>query len=263
MNEENLHKLMERQAKKLERAVRRNTKKVVDMKTKAWLARFPFMHKIIPEGKHGKASVTHFTITKEQSEMTLMRSLYNPDTRWYNYVSPGTYAELKVDGRLFMSDTDHERAASADLVFRAHGHVLISGLGLGMVLFPLLTDKRVKSVTVLEVEPDVIAYIGPHVEHKKLTIHEADVFQWKPNGQAPFDVVFHDIWPSINPDNLAIFAQLKRRYRKWMNKENPDRWQYCWSEDLCRKLRREELKMKQELKAIERLSGSLDGFETD
>ena len=50
------------------------------------------------------------------------------------YVPPGRYARLFVNGTMFMSDTPMERNTNYAVVRNAHGNVLIAGLGIGLRL---------------------------------------------------------------------------------------------------------------------------------
>jgi len=125
-----------------------------------------------------------------------------------------TYTRLFIDGRLWMTDAEFEIYTNQDFVNRAFGHVLIAGLGLGLIIEPLLKQSDVASVTVLERSADVIALIGPLYDNPKLTIVEADVHTWEPPAKK-YHFVYFDIWPDVpNSDQAAEIAALKKRYRK-------------------------------------------------
>lgn len=224
---------VEKNAKRLEALEKANSNKV-----------FPWMRTIHKDGDHeGDVELSHFEVSAQDSGMTKVRALLNPGVRWFSYVPPGKYVRLierDGDGTLWMTDTAHERLSSLPLVENAHGHVLISGLGLGMVLPPVLQKKSVTQVTVLEKSCDIIKLVGKRFTHPKLTILEEDVFFYKPPADSPrYDVVFHDIWPHVCDGNLPQMTVLKRRFVHWMNKKNPRRWQGCWAEGTCRDLRKE------------------------
>lgn len=210
--------------------------------------RFPQMYKVLPAKEFGKAQLRHFEVSTSQSAMTKLRALMNPGTRWYEYVAPGKYAALVIDGTLFMTDTGHERWSSFPLLDNARGDVFISGLGLGMVLLPLLTNPYVERIYVLEKEPDVVGLVGAPLfrylvqrvgldRQRDLRILYGDVWTWKNPDKLKFSTIFHDIWSSFGPELLPEFAKLKKRYRKWLAKGK--RWQGCWAEDTCRVLKKE------------------------
>ncbi len=100
-----------------------------------------------------------FTISDEQS----FASMLSHGTR---YARPGRYTRLTVDGQLWMTDTDAEM--SDHMAFVNHvvaaraGHILITGLGLGMVVHAMLLLPRMQRVDVIETDSDVIALVAGH-----------------------------------------------------------------------------------------------------
>ena len=194
---------------------------------------FPCMADKIPEGSVGSARVTHFTVTRADSSFAALRSVVTG--RRAEIVSPGRYARLSIEGELVMTDTTMERRTNRPLIEHARGHVLVSGLGLGMVVFGLLAKKpAIRSLVVLEVSPDVIALIQPYLPvDARLTIVQVDVFGWDGwqdhaehgwqgqgwRGRSPrrglsrkgpqFDTIYFDIWPSIQASNIPS-AELLR-----------------------------------------------------
>lgn len=140
--------------------------------------------------------------------------------------APGTYTRLDIDGRLWMSDTDDEKRDHAEAFWEAQrrgGRVLIHGLGLGMVVKATLALPNVEHVDVVEIDPRVVKHIGPHYESERCTIHLGDAltYEW-PTG-ARWDVVWHDIWPTITGDNLPTMHRLHRRFGRRAG------WQGSWA----------------------------------
>ena len=88
------------------------------------------------------------------------------DVRNYGRLEAGDYMRLvrlaepvsERDGQrdVIMSDTPNERLWNREAVRRAHGHVLIAGLGIGMILPPILIKPEVKRVVIVEKELEVI-----------------------------------------------------------------------------------------------------------
>ncbi len=72
-------------------------------------------------------------------------------------------ARLIVYDEVVMTDSADERYSNLEVVRNAHGRVLLGGLGLGMILHPIAAKPQVTSVTVLEVNRDVIELVGPTV----------------------------------------------------------------------------------------------------
>jgi spermidine synthase len=181
------------------------------------------LHKTIPVGAVGNARVVH------DSPDTLTRLRAARDGQPLN---AQTYTRLIVDGQLWMTDAEFECWTNTDFVRKAFGDVLVAGLGLGLVLPPLLDSKVVESVTVLERSADVIALIGPLYQHPKLTIIEADARTWEPPKKA-YHFVYFDIWADVpNSDTLKDIAALKQRYRVSLRKHGRT---MAWCEDFARR----------------------------
>ena len=67
------------------------------------------------------------------------------------------YIRLKKNGDgIMMSDTPMERNTNRDFIRKANGDVIIFGLGLGLVIIPLLKKENVKSILVVELYQDLI-----------------------------------------------------------------------------------------------------------
>lgn len=185
------------------------------------------MVEIIPEASIGIAAVEHFEVTKADAMLSGLRR--------GEYVSPGMYARLRVNGRLMMTDTRMEHMTNYEFVRRARGNVLVAGLGLGMILHPLLEDEEVTSVTVIEKYADVIALVSPTVTHPKVTILNADIYEWKPAKGTKFDTVYFDIWSEQSTDTLKDMAKLHHRFRPY---KTLDAWMESWRRDFLRKEKR-------------------------
>ena len=127
----------------------------------------PYRSKV-PAGERGRWSISTFEIAVDIQNLRMCR-----DGRG---CSPGTFTRLVRDKRTtVMSDTDAEINDFLPLIHAAFGDVLVSGLGLGCVTQALLARPEVNSVTVIEIDADVIALVGPHLECDRLTIVNADI----------------------------------------------------------------------------------------
>ena len=192
--------------------------------------------RFLPEGKVGDCEIRHFEISAADSAMTMVRASMHPD----EFVPPGHYAQLRIAGQIMMSDTLNEQRSNQGAVGNAHGHMLIAGLGIGMILAPILRRREIQSVTVLESSPDVIALVGPAVRKlpgataRKLSIIPADAFTWMPPRGLFYDAIYFDIWPTVTEENLDEIAKLKRRFAKRLNRQNPGAWMRAWEEEKLR-----------------------------
>jgi spermidine synthase len=197
---------------------------------------FPSIPEVLPEGQLGLATIRHFEVSEADSRFTALRGMIGG--RRDDYVAPGRYAQLLVGRTLMMSDTQMERRSNYEVVRQARGHVFISGLGLGMILHPILNNPEVTQVTVVEKYADVIKLVGPTLPHQeKLTFVEADVMTWKPAKGTKYNVIYHDIWPDITEDNLKDMAILHRRFAHF---KAPGGWQDSWKRDHLKALKRQQ-----------------------
>jgi spermidine synthase len=171
--------------------------------------------------KQGTVEIDRVTVTKMDALMSMIHgcSAYE-----------GTYARLRINGEVVMSDTQMEHRTNSEFLYRAHGHVLLAGLGLGMVLQGLENNMgRIQSITVVEINSDVIDLVAKHYKHPKIKIVQGDITTWTPPEGMKYDVIYFDIWSVISEDNLKFMAQLGRRFAKYKNRNNPKVWMESWS----------------------------------
>lgn len=190
------------------------------------MSTFESMVKVIPEGQHGIARVEHFEVPKHASMMTAI------NMRRDSFVPEGKYARLYVGNTLFMSDTDMEKRTNYEVVHRAHGHVLIAGLGLGLILVPILRKKEVTAVTVIEKYPDVVALVAPQFNDPRLNIITVDIHEWMPPKGQKFNVIYFDIWSDQSTDDLEEMGKLHRRFAPRMDRADDQRWMNSWRRDI-------------------------------
>ncbi len=176
----------------------------------------------VPEGLRGNWRVERFEIKASETWRYGARS-----------APAGTYTRLMHGRQLYMSDTPAEVLDHVPFTSLAKGHVLINGLGLGLCLKIILPRHNLKTVTVIERSPEVIALVGPtYTTDPRVEIVCADAFEYKPPEGVRYDAVWHDIWPDICIDNLPEITRLKRKYGRRCD------WQGAWAEDLIRRAAR-------------------------
>ena len=186
------------------------------------MSTFPSMAKIVPEGQIGIAAVSHYEISKLDALRDSMHGMYT---------EPKKIAILKVGGQVMMSDSTNEERSNRTAVWKAQGDMLIAGLGLGMILHPILANPKVTSVTVIEKYQDVIDLILPTIESPKLTVICADIMDWKPAKGTRFDCIYFDIWADICTDNLKQINTLHQRFKGF---KKPEGWMTSWCVDELR-----------------------------
>ena len=189
----------------------------------------------VPAGKRGNWVVEKFVVSKQDVKLNNLRAMISFSAR---PIKAGSYTRLvRTNGfrTVVMSDTPVECDDLSEVIDKATGNVLINGLGLGLVADAVLQKTDVEHVTVIEFEEDVIKLVGDFYKKKygdRLTIIHADAFAFKPNKNAFYDVVWHDIWDDICSDNLKEMGRLHRKYARRCG------WQGSWCKGECRILRR-------------------------
>lgn len=210
------------------------------------------MAKILQEGECGDAKIQHVSVSPTQARMSSIRSMFSGDSG--DAVTSGTYAHLRVKGRLVMSDTRMERNTNYEFLRHASlagGDILVGGLGLGMILVPLAQMRNVLSITVIEKSSGVIELVESslrsHLNQMNssevaLRICQGDILEWKPPKGRKWDVIYFDIWPDICMDNLVGITKLKRKFGRRLNRDNLYAWMGAWMEKRLRYIKHREAK---------------------
>ncbi len=219
----------------------------------------------LPEGTSGDWKIEHFEVDKKAASFGTIRAIAGGTGR---SVPEGRYTGLYRGQSLIMSDTPDEIRDHMIVVHEARrrgGHVLINGLGLGMVTAAVLKVElqcqscmqypdlgrcdcthvsgevnfqyAADKVTVIEKSADVIALVAPTLKTRfgsRLEIIEADAFEFKPRKGQRFSVVWHDVWNNLCTDNLEGMGTLHRKYGRRCD------WQGSWGRELLHCYRRQE-----------------------
>ena len=179
---------------------------------------------VLQETSKGVASVTKF---KAEGIQAMIQG-----------IPVGEYIRLTVNGTLMMSNTPMEKRTSSNFVMNAQGDVLICGLGIGLVIMPLLENSEVKSITVVEKYQDVIDCVLPQIKpydtENKLNVICQDCFEFTTKDK--FDTIFLDIWPFVNSDIYKEeMLPLKRKYRKFLSEQGKaSKNIFVWAENNAR-----------------------------
>ena len=123
---------------------------------------------------------------------------------------------LKKYDDVVMVDHIIELKTHLEFIFRAYGHILITGLGLGCIARGLLHYGQIKSITIVEREIDVIDLVWPYMDSNIRLIH-ADALEWASRTGERFDMAYHDLWddPARQERHLSIIhADIMARMRK-------------------------------------------------
>ena len=139
----------------------------------------------------------------------------------------------KGDG-IMMSDTPMERNTNEAFIQKANGDVIIFGLGLGLVILPLLNKQEVTSILVVELYQDLIDIVEPILKkydfEDKLTIVQGDCFDFhnRMPKERKFDCVYGDIWISISSDNYEEMKILTKNWKNRINRQNQNSFIDHW-----------------------------------
>jgi len=167
----------------------------------------------LPLGERPTARIAHRTVGEDEAMFENLRMV--TEGMSHRAVAPGTYTVLIADDQFQMSDTPAEKRDHEAVVRAATGDCLVMGLGLGMVAQAMAFKPEVRSITVIERNRDVIDLVAPHLSEKVTVLHD-DALEWTPPRGQKWDVIWHDIWPSISLDDRPTRTRLLQRYaRKW------------------------------------------------
>lgn len=133
---------------------------------------------------------------------------------------------LKEGGKVWMSPAVSEIESMKDGIEKGYGKCLTMGLGIGVLPYLWLLKNQVESVTVVELNQDVIdlfeKYIRPQFKtNKKLEIIRGDALDYY-NAEflKQFDYVYVDFWESTG-DGLELYTKLME---KKIDISNADYW---------------------------------------
>lgn len=186
----------------------------------------------LPEGQSGSVSVKHRIL--QPGEKTPIVGYRQAILRGQTPSMAIIQEPLRVhylsheDHGTWMTDLPEELNQIAEMLYTVDpmGHVLVGGLGLGLVA-KLLTQRRwVESVTVIEKDPDVIRLC---VQPGYTTI-EADIYDYLKETDQRFDCYLLDTWQGTNESTWWTQVMPLRRIIR-------NRWGkvplvHCWAEDI-------------------------------
>lgn len=214
------------------------------------------MCEIIPVLETTSHKVIHKVLTLEEVKVEKFRAIW--DIERYREVvglEPGTYVVLfdKEKKEIVMSDTWMEQYTNDEIIRKAHGNVLIAGLGIGLILLPMQEKAEVESITIIEKSQELIDTMKLYLPlNNKIRIVQGDIFQYETKEQ--YDTIYFDIWNHISTDNYEEMKKLHKKFRKNLNKQNPNKIIDSWRlRDCKRKYLAEKREERQEVKELEAL----------
>lgn len=126
--------------------------------------------------------------------------------------TPFSYPEFKKGKTPWMSLVPHELMTMAKPIEEAKGKVLTYGLGMGYFAYMASRKKEVSSVTIIESDPEVIAffnsYLAPLFPMDKIEIVQSDAVKFASSSKEKYDFLFSDINHDAE-DGLPLYIKLK------------------------------------------------------
>lgn len=210
-----------------------------------YLHRGPYDLVRIPEARSGKLRLVHELSPAggEQPYSNFRTALIGGQTEGASHVTfegPTCWHWLKEDDvGTWMSDLPIEVQQHRSSAQSAYGHVLIGGLGLGLMV-AILTKEHddVETITVVEHNPDVIKLVGPATEEMcdeygmELNIVQADLMDYMRSARAEFDWAFFDVWQSDGQSTFFEWVMPLRQLAPRFGLADHD--VHCWNEDVMR-----------------------------
>lgn len=182
---------------------------------------FEVVHEILPAGK----PISDGTARTQLFGQPLNTFRFAKDTRWHRLRSDS-------DGT-WMTDLPVEQRQMESAAGALRGRVLVGGLGLGVI--PTMVPTRVTEIVVVERAPEVIRLVEEAARLRcktKLTVVEADLFEYLKHLPQDFDTAFFDIWQGDGEATLFSTVLPLLDLAKQSNKIK--RRPFCWNEDVMR-----------------------------
>lgn len=150
---------------------------------------------------NGDWTISGFTVDEEAATVDRLRAFGDGGGR---FTPEGSYLSLHNENGVMMSNTPDELNDHAAFMEAASGRVLVHGLGLSCVVSGLLANEQVTHIDVVELSEEVIAMVGPCFDDEpRVAIHHGDALTYEWPDDARWDYAWHDIWQTINNDNLT------------------------------------------------------------
>jgi hypothetical protein len=181
----------------------------------------------IPTAASGAFKVRHEVVNGPVPVIGMRQAFLRGVRPVYARVENLRVHELHGPSGIWMTDLPEELSQIADALkaLPPAGDVLVGGLGLGVLATTLLQMPFVSSVTVVELEPDVIQLCRP----KGASVVQGDIVEFLRTTDRRFDRYYLDTWQGTNESTWwttvmpmrRVIANRCGRQRVW-----------CWAEDI-------------------------------
>lgn len=219
-----------------------------------WCPPFIPMSKVLKPRSRGGWILGSMTLTEKEVRRARLMAAMSFSFGEYVGLRPGTYMRLRVPesmslygNRVMMTDTPREREMNMEIVEKAHGRVLIAGLGIGMILLPILLKSEVERVVVVEKYADVMHMVVPQIKSWARMHHDpskntciSKLYFWCGNihdysKDDKFNVIYFDIWAEPDEHAYKETKVLWKEFRKSLDRSDPKHWMGAWRRDEMRR----------------------------
>ena len=130
------------------------------------------------------------------------------------------YLALVEDNKIWMAIIPHEINTMKKAIERAHGRVLVLGLGLGYYPFMISQKLEVNDIIIIEKNQRIIDLFNQSIFNKfphknKIKIIKADAFSYLKTNHADFDYAFFDIYRDSN--DFPFYLKAKQNEKHYPN----------------------------------------------
>lgn len=192
----------------------------------------------LPKKKFGKFEIKHVMHKQGETLPVIdMRMAFMTGLRPSNTVLKNSWTEMQllIDGGKWMSTHPTENIWQVAPTRKAHGDVLVGGLGLGFALYEMLKNPKVKSITCIEIEKDLINFMKGIFP--KVAFIQADIFEALKTlkyARRIFDFIYLDTWTGTGEMEFYDTVAPLRKLALPLVFKDPQKNLYCWAEEVMR-----------------------------
>ena len=192
----------------------------------------------LPESKSGTMQIRHVTLPVGQMVpvVGMRQALLRGDIPVFAKLrSPLRIHELRDEDGIWMTDRPEELNQIAEMLatVKPHGHVLVGGLGLGIVAHIVSRLPAVQSTTVIERSADVVRLCAEQAVIGKggYYVWTDDIRDYLARTDARYDFYLLDTWRGTNEGTWwTEVLPLRRVIRRRWGRYRPV--VHCWAEDI-------------------------------
>ena len=194
----------------------------------------------LPEYPEGATS-GNLALRSSQYAKGEIARFYDPGVgrfQYAKYPKAVTFASLverrESDGmHITWMTSDQSEVSGMDAHAKAaYGDVLIAGLGLGVLPWLAAKNLNVRSVTVVEIRPEVIELIAPVIANQKTVIIQGDVWEHIDRHPETYDFIDLDLWPEVGAAVMS-WQEVQKSCAKALKRGGQAR---TWLDELARRL---------------------------